>query len=95
MVTVNEFVCLFPQGTRIKVHVIFADREKTERNNDRDYGVWGNGDYYGITRYPIGGCHVRDALMLKPRIKNHPYDLDVWAYEPDFCKKLKSKENEQ
>ncbi len=90
-VTVNQFVCLFPSGTRIKVHVIFADEAETERNKDRDFGVWGDGEYYGITRYSIGACPVRDARILKPLIKNHRYDIDIWAYEPDFSKKLREK----
>lgn len=68
-VTVNQFVCLFPRGTRIKVHMIFADREKTERMNDEDFGVWGDGEYYGITRYPVGECTVHEARMLRPLIK--------------------------
>ena len=87
-VTVNQFVCLFPSGTRIKIHMIFADREKTERFNDEDFGVWGDGHYYGITRYPVGECTIHEARMLKPFIKNHRYDLDVWAFEPKYCENL-------
>ena len=87
-VTVNQFICLFPRGTRIKVHMIFADREQTERMNDEDFGVWGDGEYYGITRHPVGECTVHEARMLKPLIKNHRYDLDVWAFEPKYCENM-------
>lgn len=94
-VTVNQFVCLFPSGTRIKVHMIFADRKQTERLNDEDFGVWGDGEYYGITRHPVGGCTVSEARMLKPLINGHRYDLDVWAFEPKYCENMAKQRKEE
>ena len=29
--------------------------------------------------------------MFKPRIKDHPYDLDVWAFELNYSEKMREK----
>ncbi len=85
--TVNEFVCLFPRGTRIKVHMIFA--EKSLYNPNVDYGVWGSGDYHGITRYPVGESQVRNALVNRFKAKSDDYDVFLWCFEPNFIEKCK------
>lgn len=93
-IDVNELVCLFPDSTDIHIHMRYANREFTEAHwkEDAAGGIWKGGDRLnGITRYPIGDCHVESGSIFIPSkygMKEN-YDVSFVAFEPLYSKKLR------
>lgn len=89
----NELACLFRPGTRILVHMKFADDEYTHQRWDDNFGPWGDGTYYGITKGYAGDCTVESGSICIPSLYGikSKYDVAFTVYEPYFCEKIRRK----